>query len=74
MLDLYVRRENEDADVRASLSDGFGGDESLDRVGGRHPDVDDEQVRVVAANDVENLSRVRSLRDDVMPGANEQAR
>ena len=33
MFDLHVGRENEDANVRASCSDGFGGDESLDRVG-----------------------------------------
>jgi len=73
VLDLDVGREDDHADLRKLLLDGVRRDEAFGRVRRRHPDVDEREVRMVLADEGEELRGVAGLADDDEVGALEQA-
>ena len=73
MLDLDVCREDEDAGLRKLLADRVRRLEPLGRVRGRHPDVDDHELGLVVAHELDQLVRVARLADDLEVGSLEQA-
>ena len=74
MLDLDMGREDDDAGLRELLADRVRRLEALGRVRRRHPNVDDHELGLVLAHELEKLSRVTSLTDDLETGPLEQAR
>ena len=74
LLDLDVSGENEDRGLRDLLADHAGGIETLGRVAGGHPDVDDRELRSMLANERHEHGGVGALAHDVEAGALEQTR
>ena len=74
MLDLDMRGEDEDADLRKLLADRAGRVEPLGRVRRRHADVDDDELGLLLAHERRAARRVAGLADDLEAGPLEQAR
>ena len=74
LLDLGVRRQDQDPGRGELLADLPGRVEALGQIAWGHPDVDDGQVRVVLADQGQQRRSVVSLADDVEAGSLEQAR
>src|ERR671919_644398 len=74
LLHLDVRRQYEDRGLRHLIADHLGGVQSLARVGGRHPDVDDRELGAVLPHESEQLRRPAALAHDFESGALEQVR
>ena len=74
VLDLGVRRQDEDADVRVLGADRPRGVEALRRVRRRHPDVDEHEVGRRLADESQQLRRVPRLPDHGEARALEHAR
>src|SRR5262249_57793041 len=74
MLDLDVPGEDEDADLRELVANRMRGLEPLRRVGRGHPDVDDHEIRLAVAHELDQLVRVAGLSDDLKVRSLEQAR
>ena len=74
LLDLDMCREDEDAGFRKLLADRVRCLEPLGRMRRRHPNVDDHELRLVLAHELEQLVRVARLADDLEVGPLEQAR
>ena len=65
VLDLDVLREDDGCHLRVRAPDLLGGEQPLVRVGGRHADVDDGDVRGVAFHEPHELVGAAHLADDV---------
>jgi hypothetical protein len=63
LLDLDMCREHEDARLRKLVADRLCRYEPFRRVGGRHPNVDDDELGLVLAHELEELVRVAGLAD-----------
>ena len=73
LLDLGVRRQDQDAGSGELLADLPGRFKALGHVTGGHPDVDDGQVRALLADEAQQPGSIVSLADDVEPRSLEQA-
>ncbi len=71
---LDVLREDEDRDGRMVRPDPAGRLEALGRVGRRHPDVDDREVRALAIDEGQQAGHVIGLADDLEAGGGESRR
>jgi hypothetical protein len=67
-------RKHEDARLRKLVADRLCRYEPFGRVGGRHPNVDDDKLGLVLAHELEELVRVAGLADHVKPRPLEHAR
>jgi hypothetical protein len=74
LLDLDVRGENEDRDLREFFADRARGIEPFARVAGWHPDVDDRELRLMLPNESHQLGSGPGLAHDIEAGALEQTR
>ena len=74
MLDLDVRREDEDRRLGELLADLAGRVETLRRVRRRHPDIDKGELGPVFANGCDQLLAIAAPRYDIEPGPLEEAR
>src|SRR6266511_5185628 len=74
LLDLDVCRQDEDAGLRKLVADRVGGLEPLGRVRGRHPNVDDHELWLMFAHELDQLVCVARLAGDLEVGSLEQAR
>ena len=63
LLDLDMRREHEDARLRKLVADRLCRYEAFGRVRGRHPNVDDDKLGLVLANEGKEFVRVAGLAD-----------
>jgi hypothetical protein len=73
LLDLDMRGEHENRRLGQLFADLAGGVEALDRMGGRHTDVDDGEVGPVLPNELDQVRRVARLAHDLEARALEQA-
>jgi hypothetical protein len=73
LLDLDVRRQDEDPGLGELVTDHARGLEPLGLVIGRHADVDYRHVGLMLTNQGEEAGRVAGLADDLEPGPLEQA-
>src|SRR3954468_24249864 len=71
---LDVRREDEDRYFRELLADYACRLEAFRRTGRRHPDVDDDEIGPVLANEAQQLRPVARLTHKLVSGPLEQAR
>ncbi len=74
MCDLDVRRQDENGRLRRLIADRTGRSEAFCRVRRRHSNVDDREVRLVLANELEELLGIATLADHVEACSIEQAR
>ena len=71
---LAELREDEHAGLGQAPTQLDGGDQAVVLAPGRHPDVDDRHVGAVRERPAQQVVGVAGLRDDVKPGAGEDAR
>jgi hypothetical protein len=74
VLDLDVRRQDEDGGLRDLLTDHARGVQSFHRMRRRHPDVDDRQVGLLRSYELDQPCGGLALADDLESEALEQAR
>ena len=72
MLDLDVRGEDEDRDLRQLVADRPRRLEPLGRMGRRHPDVDDRNLRLLPSHELDQAVGVARLADDVVAALPQQ--
>jgi len=73
VLDLDVRGQDQDGDVREFRADLAGRVKTLGRVAGRHPDVHDHQLGPSLPDQREKARRIRALPDNLETGTLQQA-
>ena len=73
LLEFHVGRQHQDRDVGQLLADNPGGVQAFGGVCGRHPDVHDDQIRPVIANQRQQLGRVSGPPDDLEAGFSQEA-
>src|SRR5262249_32026331 len=73
-LDLDVRREQQDPDLRELAADSARRLEALPRLRWRHADVDHRKIRCLVAHDLIERVRVAGLADDLVAGVRQEAR
>ncbi len=73
MLDLDVRGQNEDRDLRELDADRPRGLETLGRMGRRHTNVDDRDVRSLPAHELDQTVGIGRLADDVVAALAQQS-
>ena len=74
MLDLDVRGQDEDRDLRQLFADRPRRLEPLGRMGRRHADVDDRNVRLLLPHELDQAVGVARLTDDVVAPLAQQSR
>ena len=73
LLELDVGGQHQDCGVRQLLADHPGGVQAFGGVGGRHPDVHDDQVRPPVPDQRQQLGRVPGPPDDFEAGSCQEA-
>jgi hypothetical protein len=72
-VDLDMRREHEDADLREFCANRLGGVQTLGRMGGGHANVKHDELWTVPANQPHELGRIGRQTDDLKARRLEQA-